>query len=52
MHENFSIGDRLGYFASVTVANHDQPTSDDVLPLHRGQGMMVRFTELEPLDPS
>ncbi len=52
MYENFSIGDRLGYFASITVANHDQPTSDDILPLYRGQGMMVRFTELEPLGPS
>ncbi|MGB2956345.1 MAG: hypothetical protein WBB64_10310 [Anaerolineales bacterium] len=41
---------RLGYFASIIVANHDQQYSSEQIPLYRGQGMVVRFTELEPLN--
>lgn len=39
----------FGYFASVTVADHEQQFTDDILPLFRGQGMIVRFTGIEPL---
>jgi len=39
----------FGYFASVTVADHEQQFTDNIIPLFRGTGMIVRFTGLEPL---
>jgi hypothetical protein len=41
---------RVGFFASVTVANADDPfdpSGENAMPLYRGHGMMVRFEGLE-----
>jgi hypothetical protein len=43
---------RVGFFASVTVASADDPSDsadENVLPLYRGHGLLVRFEGLEPL---
>lgn len=37
----------IGYFASVSVANADQPTAKTTLPLLRGHGLITRFSGLE-----
>lgn len=42
-------GSKTGYFASVSVANYDQQNTNDLIPLYRGEGMMVRFAGIEPL---
>lgn len=44
-----------GFFASVIVASAEQqeaPASRGAIPLYRGHGMVVKFTGLEPLQPS
>jgi hypothetical protein len=43
---------RVGFFASVTVANADDPfdpSGENVMPLYRGHSMIVRFEGLEPI---
>jgi hypothetical protein len=43
---------RVGFFASVTAANADDPfdpQGENIMPLYRGHGMAVRFEGFEPI---